>query len=80
MRAVVLGAAMIGVLAGCGAQSHVAQLKPLTPSEAKHLIKSFTPGCHERGRVLIRYVSPEAHGKRSESGTRPTRKRYAPDD
>ena len=36
-----LGAAVMQVLEGCGAQSRIVPLKPLTPSEARHLVKSF---------------------------------------
>jgi hypothetical protein len=67
VRAVVLGAAVMAVLAGCGTQSRVVSLKPLTPSETRSLVKSFKPGCNTPGRVLIRYVSPVVHGKGSES-------------
>jgi hypothetical protein len=49
------------VLAGCGAQTNVVALKPMTPSQASKLIKSFTR-CDAPGHVLIRHVEPEAHG------------------
>ncbi|MCW3026951.1 MAG: hypothetical protein JWN81_162 [Solirubrobacterales bacterium] len=62
MRVVVLGAAMMAALAGCGAQSRVVQLKPLTPSEARNLIRNIKPGCNLPGRVLITYTEPEVHG------------------
>jgi hypothetical protein len=58
---------MMAALAGCGAQSRVGQLKPLTPSEVRNLVKSIKPGCDKPGRVPIRYVSPEVHGMGSES-------------
>ena len=54
------------VLEGCGAQSRIVPLKPLTPSEARHLVKSFRPECGKPGRVLIRYASPVVHGESSE--------------
>jgi hypothetical protein len=63
MRAVVLGVAVIAVLGGCGAQTHVVPLKTMTPSQASKLVKSFTPGCNAPGRVLIRHVEPDAHGR-----------------
>jgi hypothetical protein len=55
------------VLAGCGAQSRVDRLKPLTPSEALSLVKSIKPECHKPGHVLIHYTSAVVHGKGSES-------------
>jgi hypothetical protein len=67
MRAVVVGAAMMATLVGCGSQSRVVPLKQLTPSEARNLVKSVTPVCDKPGRVLIRYVSTVVHGKGSES-------------
>ncbi len=67
VTAVVLGAAVTAVLAGCGAQSRVVGLNPLTPSEASKLVNSMKPGCNKPGRVLIRYVSPVVHGKGSET-------------
>jgi hypothetical protein len=63
MRAVVPGVAVMAVLAGCGAQTHVVALKTMTRSQASKLVKSFTPGCNAPGRVLIRHVEPEAHGR-----------------
>jgi hypothetical protein len=68
VRAVVLGAVVMAVLAGCGAQSRVYDLKSLTPSEAKNLVASFNPrACNTRGRVLVRYSSPVVHGKGSDA-------------
>jgi hypothetical protein len=67
VRAGVLGATVMAVLAGCGAQSRVVPLKPLTPSEALNLVKSIKPECHKPGHVLIHYASPVVHGKSSES-------------
>jgi hypothetical protein len=63
MRTVLVAVAITLALAGCGAQSHVAQLKPLTRAEASKLLKSVSPGCDTPGRVSIRYVSPVVHGK-----------------
>jgi hypothetical protein len=57
----------MAVLAGCGTQSSGVQPKPLTPSEARNIIKSIKPGCNTPGHVLIRYSSPEMHGKGSDS-------------
>src|SRR5690349_7478473 len=68
MRAVGIAAAAIAMLvAGCGGQSHSVELKSLTPSEARNLLKSIKPGCDKPGRVLVRYVEPEVHGKGGES-------------
>src|SRR5215472_16972305 len=64
---IVLLVAVMAVLAGCGAQSRVAQLKSLTPSEASNLVKSFEPKCNAPGRVLVRYTSPIVHGEGNES-------------
>lgn len=60
-------AAVVAILAGCGAQSRVVQLRSVTPSEASNLVKSFEPKCDVPGRVLIRYASPIVHGKGNES-------------
>jgi hypothetical protein len=54
-------------VAGCGAQSRVVQLQPLTPGEARNLVRSIKPACDKPGRVLIRYTSPVVHGEGSES-------------
>jgi hypothetical protein len=67
VRVIVLGAVAMSVLAGCGAQSRIVQLKPVTPSEAKNLVNSFRPACGTPGRVLVRYASTVVHGKSSES-------------
>lgn len=67
VRAIVLGGAVVAGLAGCGTQSHVVPLKPLTPSEVKSLIRSIKPPCKAPEQVLVRYVSPIVHGKGSET-------------
>jgi hypothetical protein len=67
MRAVVLGAAMMAALAGCGAQSRVVQLKPLTPGEARKLVRGIKPVCDKPGRALLRYASPVVQGEGSEN-------------
>jgi len=67
VRVFVVVIAVSLVLAGCGAESRVRALKPLTPSEAKKLVASFHPrACNLRGQVLIRYSSPVVHGKGSD--------------
>jgi hypothetical protein len=57
----VLIAIVMVILAGCGAQSRVVQLKPATPNEVSNLVKSFEPKCNAPGRVLIRYVQGEGN-------------------
>jgi hypothetical protein len=66
-RAVAVGVTIAALLAGCGAQSHVASVHSLTPAQAKRLVRAFRPGCNVPGRVLVRYVEPEVHGKGGES-------------
>ncbi len=66
MRSVLGAVAITLALAGCGARSRVAQLKPLTRNEAGKLLKSMSPGCDTPGHVLIRYISPIVHGEGSE--------------
>lgn len=68
MRVVVLGAVVMALLAGCGAQSRGSRLKPLTSSEARNFAKSFNPTrCNTPGHVLVRYASPVVHGKSEEA-------------
>ena len=53
-----VAAGLVAALAGCGAQSRVAQLTPLSRDQASRLIKRMSAGCETPGRVQIRYVSP----------------------
>jgi hypothetical protein len=67
MRAVAVAATAAAVLAGCGGQSHVTALHALRPSQAKKLVRALRPSCEVPGRVLVRYVEAEVHGKGGES-------------